>query len=128
MKKILVIDDEKDFVESVREFLAMRGYSVMVAYNGIDALEKMKASPDIVLLDIKMPGMDGFEFLRHINSDPDNVNTPVIMLTSKAETDSIFESKHLWAADYAIKPIKLEDLLALIRRYLDDSGKRPVEI
>src|SRR4030042_5134943 len=128
MKKILLIDDEKDFVDSTKEFLEMRGYTVIPAYNGIDALKKMKESPDIVLLDIKMPDMDGFEVLRHLRSNPANLNTTIIMLTSKAETDSIFESRHLWADDYLIKPANLEDLLKLLKRYLDDDKRRPIVI
>jgi CheY-like chemotaxis protein len=128
MKKILLIDDEKDFVDLVKKFLEMRGYAVMPAYNGIDALEKMKELPDMVLLDIKMPDMDGFEVLRHLKSNPDIANAPIIMLTSKAETDSIFESQRLWASDYVIKPINLEDLLTLIKRYLDDDKRRPIVV
>lgn len=128
MKKILLIDDEKDFVDLVKKFLEMRGYAVIPAYNGIEALEKTKELPDMVLLDIKMPNMDGLEVLRRLRSNQDTVNTPIIMLTSKAETDSIFETQHLWASDYIIKPINLEDLLTLIKRYLDDDKRRPIVV
>ncbi len=104
----------------------MRGYTVIPAYNGSDAIEKMRRSPDLVLLDIKMPDMDGFEVLQSLKSNPDTSRTPVIMLTSKADTGSIFESKSLKANDYIIKPTHLEDLIALVRRYLDDDKTRPI--
>jgi len=128
MKKILLIDDEKDFVDSIKEFLEKRGYAVTPAYNGIDGLEKTKELPDMVLLDIKMPDMDGFEVLQHLRSNPRTKNIPIIMLTSKAEVDSIFVSQRLRASDYIIKPVNLEDLLKMIERYLDDDRRWPIVV
>ena len=126
MKKILLVDDEKDFVDSIKEFIELRGYKVIPAYNGRDALKKMIRFPDMVLLDIKMPDMDGFEVLQHLKSNPETSHTPVIMLTSKADTGSIFESKGLKANDYIIKPTNLEDLMTLVRKYLDDDKRQPI--
>jgi CheY-like chemotaxis protein len=124
MKKILIVDDEKDFVNLMKGFLEKRGYAVTSAYDGIGALEKTKESPDMVLLDIKMPNMDGFEVLRRLRSNPDTANTHIIMLTAMTETASIFESQRFRATDHIVKPTNLEDLLKVIRKYLDDDMGR----
>lgn len=118
MKKILIIDDEKDFVDSIKEFLELRGYTVITAYNGIDALEKMKELPNVALLDIKMPNMGGLEVLEHLRWNSNALNTAIIMLTAKVESDSMLESQRLGASDYIVKPINLEDLLTVIKRYI----------
>ncbi len=127
-KKILIVDDEKDFVETVRNFLTERGYEVSAAYDGRDALEKAKELPSLILLDIKMPDMDGFEVLRRLRSEHITTTIPVIMLTVKHETESIFEAKDLEATDYLMKPISLEELWTMIGRYLDEDKVRPLNI
>jgi len=127
-KKILLIDDEKDFVESVKEFFEMREYQVIAAYNGEEGLEKAKESPDIILLDIKMPSMDGFEVLRRMKDQSETRNTPIIMLTSKTDTEAIFEAQHLWATDYLMKPAGMGALLMMVKQYLDDNRPKPINI
>jgi DNA-binding response OmpR family regulator len=128
VKRILLVDDEKDFVESVKDFLEMRGYEVMVAYDGMSALESAQKLPDLVLLDIKMPVMDGYEVLRRLQASRATAEIPVIMLTTKSETSSIFDAQKLSATDYIIKPTNLQELLDMIKKYLDENRRRPVKI
>ncbi len=118
MKKILLVDDEKDFVDSIKEFLELRGYEIITAYSGIDAIERIKELPDMVILDIKMPNMGGLEVLEHLRWNSNALNTAIIMLTAKVESDSMLESQRLGASDYIVKPINLEDLLTVIKRYI----------
>jgi DNA-binding response OmpR family regulator len=125
-KKILLVDDERELVETVKPFLEDREYEVSVAYNGKEALEKARACPDLILLDIIMPGIDGFEVLRRLRADPVTCDVPVIMLTAKGETRAIFEARSLKATDYLIKPFSLGELSALIGRYLDEDKRRPL--
>ena len=128
MKRILLVDDEKDFVKSVKEFLGMRGYEVIAAYDGASALKKVQELPDLVLLDIKMPVMDGYEVLRRIQADLGTAKIPVIMLTSKSDSRAIFDAQKLSATDYIIKPTNLQELLDMIKKYLDENKRRPVKI
>ncbi len=118
-KKILVVDDEAHRVELLRERLGRNGYEVISAAGGLEGLEKAnKENPDLILLDIMMFGMDGFEVLRKLRSEPETKDIPVIMLTAKADTDSIFRAEDLKSADYIIKPFDFKELLDLIEKYI----------
>jgi two-component system alkaline phosphatase synthesis response regulator PhoP len=118
-KKILVIDDESGVVEAVQHILRESSYEVFTAYDGMEGLEKTKKEkPDLILLDIMMAGLDGFEVLRRLRRCPDVSSTPVIMLTARAETGYIFKALDLRATDYIIKPFDAKQLLKLIKRYL----------
>jgi len=125
-KTILVVDDERELTETVKNFLEARHYVVAVAYNGTQALEKARERPDMILLDIVMPGINGLEVLRRLRTDPVTREVPVIMLTAKGETQSIFDAQSLMATDYIIKPFSLEELSILIGRYLDENQRRPI--
>jgi len=127
-RKILLVDDERELIETVRPFLEARGYQVVIAYNGREALEKVKDSPDLILLDIMMPGLDGLEVLRRLRNDDSTSKIPIIMLTAKSETKSLFDAQDLEATDYIIKPFSLDDLYTQIGRYLDEDKRRPVKI
>jgi len=90
MKKILLVDDEEDILEFLKYNLEQEKFEVLVSSNGRDALKKMEHNPDLIVLDIMMPGMDGFELYKHIKSDKNYHHIPVIFLTAKAgETDEI---------------------------------------
>ena len=117
-KKILVVDDEKDMVEAIRDFLAPRGYTVMSAYNGSEALKKAKEWPDLIILDIMMPGVNGFEVLRELRNDQETKLIPVIMLTAKRDSDSLFKAGELGSTDYIMKPFDVTELLNLVNKYL----------
>jgi two-component system, OmpR family, response regulator ResD len=118
-KLILVVDDEAKVREAIGRYLEMNGYTVVTAADGPAALEHAAARrPDLVLLDVMMPGIDGFTVLGRMKRDDALRTVPVIMLTGRGETSAIFLSQDLRATDYVIKPIDLDALLDVIRRYV----------
>jgi len=117
--KILLIDDEKDLVETLTFRLEANGYEVIKAYDGREALEKAgKERPNLILLDVMMPQIDGFEVLKRLKNNSETERIPVIMLTCKKESSSIFKGEDLGALDYIIKPFEAEELLRLIKKYI----------
>ena len=118
--KILVVDDEERDLRLVEAMLAPEGYEVVLAHSGQEGLEKAKeSSPDVILLDIMMPGLNGFEVLRILRQQS---NIPVIMLTAKKEVTSAIDSFNLGADDYVRKPFMKGELLARIRAKLRHAG------
>jgi len=118
--KILVVDDEDRSLRLVEAMLAPEGYEVVLAHSGQEGLEKAReSSPDVILLDIMMPGLNGFEVLRILRQQS---NIPVIMLTAKKEVTSATDSFHLGADDYVRKPFRKGELLARIRAKLRRAG------
>lgn len=117
-RTILVVDDEKDIVEMLKYNLQKEGYKVVSAYNGKEALERAQQRPDLILLDIMMPVMDGFQTLKALKQNKDTESIPVLFLTAKgAETDEIV-GLEIGAEDYIIKPISIGKILARIRTVL----------
>lgn len=116
-KTVLIIDDEPDLVEISTTYLEEAGYRVISAGNGIEGLElARKEKPDLILLDIVMPGMDGLEMLETLRGTPGLALTRVLMLTAKGKTENIFESERLRAVDFLIKPYSYEDLVTAVKR------------
>lgn len=106
MTRVLIVDDEPDFVEVISEFVRMRGFEALAAYDGPEALQKVKEErPHIVFLDIRMPGMDGLEVLRRIRQIDREVG--VIMLTAVEDERTGREALLLGAFDYLVKPVDL---------------------
>ena len=121
-KRILVVDDERDIVELLRYNLAKEGYDVATAHTGKEALEKVASLPDLILLDVMMPVMDGFETCKRLKSDPRTTSIPVLFLTASAnEVDEVL-GLELGAEDYIQKPISPRKLVARIKTAL----RRPV--
>jgi len=122
IKKILVVDDEKDVTELIKVRLEANKYEVLTAFSGKEGLEKAKSGqPNLILLDIMMPEMDGFEVLRKLRDmrlKKEIKNIPVIMLTAKGEVSSMSRAKELGSVDYFVKPFDSEELLRYIRRYI----------
>jgi len=117
--KILVVDDEMGLVELIKGQLEYAGYGVVVAYNGPDALQKAASeTPALVILDIKMPVMDGLEVLRKLRNIPEAYNIPIIMFTQVGETRGIFEAQDLMATDYIIKPFSLKKLIGMVDKHM----------
>lgn len=117
--KILVVDNEKDLVELLGLRLKANNYEVITAYDGQEALEKINAEhPDLILLDVIMPGMDGFEVLQRVRSNLNTKDIPVIMLTARVESEFIFKAEDLGSTDYLMKPIDINVLLGLIEKYI----------
>jgi two-component system alkaline phosphatase synthesis response regulator PhoP len=115
-KNILIVDDEKDIVEMLKYNLQKEGYKVITAYNGKEAIERAQQHPDLILLDIMMPVMDGLQTLKALKQNKETESIPVVFLTAKgAETDEIV-GLEVGAEDYIVKPISIGKILARIRR------------
>ena len=115
VKKILVVDDSPTDRQYILEALAKKGFLVVTAENGEDAIAKAKAElPDLILMDVVMPGLNGYQATRQITRDDATKHIPVIMCTSKgAETDKIWGMRQ-GANDYLVKPVDAAQLLAKI--------------
>jgi DNA-binding NtrC family response regulator len=114
-KRVLVVDDEQDFAKALAERLELRDYDVTACFSGKDAVKKLeKYNFDVVILDVKMPGMDGIEALSEIKRIKPLVE--VIMLTGHATVETAIEGMKLGAYDYLMKPCETEDLVAKIDR------------
>ena len=118
-EKILVVDDEEDILELVRYNLFKNGYQVTCVSSGELAMQKLKEeTPQIILLDLMLPGMDGLDVCRSLRSNPATVNIPIIMITAKGEDADIVTGLELGADDYLTKPFSPRVLLARIRAIL----------
>lgn len=115
MKKILVVDDEENIRELYRDELVEQGFEVELAEDGFEALERLSAfKPDLVTLDVKMPGIDGLEVLRRIREK--DVNIPVLLLTAFGEFRQDFNT---WASDaYIVKSANLSELVETVHTLL----------
>ena len=119
MKKILIVDDKLEVVELVTATLEGEGYQIISASDGREALEKIgKEKPDLVLLDVRMPKMDGLEVLSQSKKDPVLKEIPIIMLTAKGQKSDQEKGKELGATGYIIKPFSPSALLERIEEVL----------
>ena len=117
-KKILVIDDQEELLELTRRLLQSRGYDVITLNNGAHALETIKKeSPDLVLMDMLMPGKDGDEICHEMKSDPATSQIPVILATGQMR-EEFPEEDLISANDYLMKPFEIDDLLCKIANLL----------
>jgi len=118
-RKILIIEDSPTVCHMVEEVIVKKGYKIMLAVNGEEGLEMAKEGrPDLILLDITLPGIDGFEVLHRLRRDPETGSILTVMLTSKGDTGHIRRAIELKADDYLIKPFEAEELLTLVKRYI----------
>jgi len=118
MKKILLADDEHDIVEFLQYNLKQEGFNVITAYDGAEALKKISENPDLIILDIMMPRMDGYEVCKRIRATNGYEHTPIIFLTAKSgEVDEI-KGLELGASDYIQKPISPRKLIARVKANL----------
>ena len=123
-KKILAVDDERHIVRLVEVNLQRAGYEVVTAYDGREALEKVKSeNPDLIVLDVMMPYMDGFEVLKHLKADPETAEVPVIMLTAKAQDADVFRGWQSGVDCYLTKPFNPMELLTFVKRIFDSTGQ-----
>ena len=121
VKKILVVDDEERIVSLVKAYLEQEGFRVATAGDGTEALIVARTeTPDLIILDIMMPEMDGYEFMRLHRREQ---NTPIILLTAKVNEDDKVIGLELGADDYVIKPFRPRELLARIRAVLRRVGE-----
>jgi len=118
-KQILLVDDERDLVFYTKLFLEEQGYEVLEAYDGKQALEVLEtARPDLIILDVTMPRMTGWDVLREIQADPERVDIPVLMLTARAEDADKARGWELGVTWYQTKPFELDELAMIIERIL----------
>ena len=111
--KILLVDDEKQFVDTLAERLAMRGFSARVAYDGPQALKAVEEPTDVIVLDLRMPGMDGFEVLRSVKKS--NPQVQVIILTGHGGDAEEQTAYRMGAYNFLKKPMDIDELLNSIR-------------
>lgn len=122
-KRILIVDDEVNIVISVEFLLEQAGYYVRVAHNGEEGLEKVASfEPDLVLLDVMMPRLNGFDVCQRIRQNPAWQNIKIIMLTAKGREAEITKGLSLGANTYITKPFSTRELLAEVRRILGESS------
>jgi two-component system, OmpR family, alkaline phosphatase synthesis response regulator PhoP len=119
-KKILAVDDEKHIVRLVQVNLQRHGDEVHTAYDGREALEKVReVKPDLIVLDVMMPHLDGFGVLRRLKADPETRDIPVIMLTAKAQDADVFRGWQQGVDSYLTKPFNPLELITFVERILD---------
>src|SRR5688572_19687843 len=110
---VLVVDDVPDNLSLLHDALDEAGYTVLVATNGEQALQRaVQAVPDIVLLDAMMPGLDGFEVARRLKAHPDTAHIPIIFMTGLTETEHVVAAFQAGGVDYVTKPIRPQEVLA----------------
>ena len=118
-QKILIVDDEMDALLALKVALEAEGYNIVEAKDGYEAIDKVHSEiPDVILLDLMIPGIDGFEVCRQLKSDSMYIHIPVIMLTARGEVDDKVEGIELGADDYVTKPFNLKELKARIKMIL----------
>ncbi len=118
IKKILLVDDSKTELHHLSELLRRRGFEVRTAENGEEAMRRLADDkPDLIMMDVVMPGQNGFQLTRAITRDPRFADVPVIMCTSKGlETDKVWGMRQ-GARDYVVKPVDADELMAKIHAF-----------
>ncbi len=118
-KTVLVVEDKASLTQMLQFLFLSKGLSVQIAYNGQEALEKViSIVPSLILLDIMMPQMDGFEVLEKLKKDPATSNIPVIMLTARKSREDMQRAKDLGAVEYITKPFKAVEVVDKVLRHL----------
>lgn len=121
-KKILVVDDDPTLVKVVQPFLESQDFTITIAHDGEEAIEVIKKKiPDLIVLDVQMPKMNGYTFIFELKKIPNTNNIPIIVLTAKEGMAEIFKIEGV--KEYIIKPFKPEVLLAAINKALESSKK-----
>ena len=118
IRKILLVDDSKTELHYMSDLLGTRGYTVRTAENGEEAMRRLgEETPDLILMDVVMPGQNGFQLTRAITRDPRFTSVPVIMCTSKnQETDKVWGMRQ-GARDYIVKPVDADELMTKIHAF-----------
>jgi DNA-binding response OmpR family regulator len=119
-KKILIVDDEVDLVETVRFPLELEGFDVLVSYNGEDALNQArKENPDLIILDLMLPKLDGYKVCRLLKFDEKYKHIPILMLTAKTQEKDKILGKETGADEYITKPFEMDYLMEKVKAYLN---------
>lgn len=121
MKKLLIIDDENELLDTLKDYFQLSGYLVYTADCGEEGLKLLRNEPDLIILDVAMPGMDGIHFCRNIR---DAVSCPIIFLSAKADEASRLEGLMAGGDDYLLKPVSLKELKIRIQAHLRREERR----
>ena len=122
-EKVLIVDDEEHIVELIKFNLEKNKYDVIVAHNGLDAIKLAKKEmPQLMLLDLMLPGMDGYDICKEIRKDPNLSGMPIIMITAKGEEFDKILGLELGADDYITKPFSVRELMARVKAVLRRSN------
>ena len=122
-RKVLIVEDDHNIADLLRLYLEKEGYEVAIAPDGVKGVERFRSEqPDLVLLDVMLPGMDGWAVCRSIRAES---KTPIIMLTAKSETEDKVYGLKQGADDYITKPFEMKEVLARIEAVLRRSGMEP---
>src|SRR6478672_878705 len=123
-EKILIVDDDEDILLIVQTILASAGYSAIVAHNGREGVDlALESSPDLILLDVMMPELSGWEVCTTLKNAPETRQIPVAMLTVKSEIRDLITGMQVGADDYITKPFTRRRLLSTVRKLLDERGE-----
>lgn len=116
---ILVADDEDDIKIVITLYLESRGFEVLTAFDGLDAIEQaQKSKPDLILCDVMMPVVNGYEVAAKLQADPETRDIPIIMLSAAAHQDAVKQGLEAGARDYIVKPFDPQQLEETMRKYL----------
>ncbi len=124
-KRVLVVDDERHIVRLVQVNLERHGYQVLTAYDGVECLEKARSEkPDLIVLDVMMPRLDGFQALQQLKDDPQTKDIPVIMLTARAQDRDVLAGYTYGADLYLTKPFNPLELISLVKRVFESQEEQ----
>ena len=119
MKKILIVDDEQDIVESLKFILEVSGYTCYCAYNGEDGLKLAKEiMPDLIILDVMMPKINGYKISRLLKYDNKYKDIPIIMLTARSQNEDKLIGEETGVNEYLTKPFELDQIVKKVEEYL----------
>lgn len=119
MKKILIVDDEQDIVESLKFVLEVAGFKCHCAYNGEDGLTMAKKiQPDLIILDVMMPKINGFKICRLLKYDAKYKNIPILMVTARSQVEDQLIGEETGVDEYITKPFDLDEIVEKVKNYL----------
>ena len=126
-KNIFVVEDEEDILDLIRHHLTKEGFAVATATNGLEAVKAIQRKPpDLILLDLMLPGLDGLEVCRQLKKDSKTAGVPILMVTAKDEESDVVTGLELGADDYIVKPFRMKELIARVRAAL--RRQRPAQL
>lgn len=124
MKKLLIVDDEPDIAASIQYVLTQEGFLTLLAHDGLRAIQLVETErPDLIILDLMMPGLDGYEVCRRVRSQ--DRKTPILMLTARTSEIDTVVGLELGANDYIAKPVRLRELVARVKAHLREAAGAP---
>ncbi|GBE05844.1 MAG TPA: response regulator [Nitrospirae bacterium] len=126
--RVLIVDDEPDIVESIKFRLEIEDIVCLTAFDGEDALMKAKREkPDLILLDVMLPKINGYKIARMLKFDENYRNTPIIMLTARTQLKDVKLGKETGADEYVTKPFDMESLVELVMKHLGDRAQKAAD-